>query len=270
MSLLFSSRGSFGVQRLPPWSRPASRPRGVTLIELLVVIAVMSLLIAILLPSFVQAREAARRTVCISHLKQVGTGVFSYAVDHDDWAPRVMERMGTTAPRTLLSRSGGFVNLGLLIEGRQLADPRVFYCPSQTRFWYNSNAQLLPAATVTGSYAYAVHLPAGGSTHLGKLRHLALTSDDFVARLGAERGIGDDSHEDGYNVLYTDGSVSWYEDPDHSIARRAVHWDDETDGVNYTTLYQIESGEADDSSYGNSLDIFRVWWSFCYRKADPF
>src|SRR2546427_7953539 len=65
-------------------SPPARAGRGFTLIELLVVIAIIAILAAILFPVFAQAREAARKTSCLSNIKQITLASLMYAQDYDE------------------------------------------------------------------------------------------------------------------------------------------------------------------------------------------
>ena len=58
-----------------------------TLIELLVVIAIIAILAAILFPVFAQAKEAAKKTACLSNSKQMALGLYMYAGDADDTLP---------------------------------------------------------------------------------------------------------------------------------------------------------------------------------------
>ena len=61
--------------------------KGFTLIELLVVLAIISLLTAILFPVFSSARQSARKTACLSNLRQVGVAISLYSNDSDGLLP---------------------------------------------------------------------------------------------------------------------------------------------------------------------------------------
>jgi prepilin-type N-terminal cleavage/methylation domain-containing protein/prepilin-type processing-associated H-X9-DG protein len=70
---------------------------GFTLIELLVVIAIIAILAAILFPVFAQAREAARKTSCLSNTKQLSMGWLMYTQDYDEAYPMTAQLDGDPA-----------------------------------------------------------------------------------------------------------------------------------------------------------------------------
>lgn len=60
---------------------------GFTLIELLVVVAIIALLIGVLLPALGKAREGARRSGCLSNMRQMVIFAQLYAEDNENWFP---------------------------------------------------------------------------------------------------------------------------------------------------------------------------------------
>lgn len=64
-----------------------SSPEGFTLIELLVVIAIIAVLTSMLVPALAQAKEKARRSKCMSAMRQIGVAMQMYADDNRGYFP---------------------------------------------------------------------------------------------------------------------------------------------------------------------------------------
>ena len=65
----------------------APAKRGISLLEILATMAVVAILGTIMVPVFQSSRNGARRSECVSNLRQISMGLFAYAGDHENQLP---------------------------------------------------------------------------------------------------------------------------------------------------------------------------------------
>ena len=137
--------------------RPTQR-RAFTLIELLVVIAIIAILAAILFPVFAQAREAAKKTQCISNTKQLGLANIMYMGDNSDTMPPY--QVFTPSPWPDIT---GNVTLGFAYLLQPYSKSNLLtFCPTTKRKPSENSASLTEKRIYReGRVGYGVAFPLG-------------------------------------------------------------------------------------------------------------
>ena len=128
-------------------SQPKIRS-GFTLIELLVVIAIIAILAAILFPVFARARENARKSSCLSNMKQMGLATMQYVQDFDGHYyphrqagvpnPIALEPEAIAAGMTTAGPEGNRMFWATLLQP-YAKSYQLFACPSNPKSWVKFN-----------------------------------------------------------------------------------------------------------------------------------
>lgn len=182
---------------------------GFTLIELLVVIAIIAILAAILFPVFARARENARRTSCMSNLKQIGTATMMYLQDYDETYP--VEYWSANGPGSYRLPDGrtfrGYAPWPLQLYP-YIKSTQVFVCPSTslpafaqgTEWPYTDNGSD-PYVNEWGAplpMSYGINSWISYGERAIKLAEINLPAETYwVADINVNFPIGFDGTEDG-------------------------------------------------------------------------
>jgi prepilin-type N-terminal cleavage/methylation domain-containing protein len=111
------------------------RNKAFTLIELLVVIAIIAILAAILFPAFAQAKAAAKKSVCLTHMKQIGICLSLYGTDNNDMLCQTSwESTNTTQPfNPLVGGKGKYQIHWTYLMQPYLKSWDIFVCPTDAK-----------------------------------------------------------------------------------------------------------------------------------------
>lgn len=98
-------------------------PPGFTLIELMIVVAIIAVLAAVAIPNFMQARDRARRTKCITTMDSIRKAMSLFATNSSvDAYPVQLDGRGYVSPGSvtdgqLTGSLGKYVNITQIIQG---------------------------------------------------------------------------------------------------------------------------------------------------------
>lgn len=232
------------------------RRRGGSIVELLVVIGVLAILTGLLLPAVQAAREAARRTQCSNHLKQIGiafqlhetsfrhfpTGGWGWGwhgepdrgfdrAQPGGWVYNVLPFLEQQALR---SRGAGATAVFKRAEGKLVAETALslFNCPSRRR------AQAYPFVTTTDFFN--IDRPSA----VGRSDYAACMGDLFVALFGPGPATLAEGDDPAYAWTQTDNTGICYR-------RSEIRLADVTDGASHT--YMVGEKYLDRNDYLNGV-----------------
>ena len=266
--------------------------RGLTLIELLVVVSVIGILIALILPAVLSARESARRSQCINNLRQIGIALNAYAA-RDGVFPAALAAGRVTVKRDQhdfspfarilpeLEQGNVFnaINFGSIQnsylpsdENRTVASLTltIFLCPSddfgyELKMHYRANMgansdsfEFGPTKKLAG--AFSLHVWVRPTEFSDGLSNTAMVSERLQGDHDPTRF---DRHRDSWYASYSGETLN----PDQAISRCAklpsgvpAHWSDGGDhwllwNYNHTTYNHVATPNSANADCAGT-DIF--------------
>jgi prepilin-type N-terminal cleavage/methylation domain-containing protein/prepilin-type processing-associated H-X9-DG protein len=212
---------------------------GFTLIELLVVIAIIAILAAILFPLFANARMSAKRTACLSNIKQIGYSITMYADDNAGKYPDFASDCPPGISSADWDSPCGSLVTGLMWALRQhVKNAGIWMCPSGGQRAFKSRTYVVPRGrAVENRWPQFVGWVKGMSTNYsGEALCYAYKSETWSAvgktpmqfyqdakaahvsplllydTYDPLPGEGFSPHQGGLAALWWDGHVKWFKD----------------------------------------------------------
>lgn len=188
---------------------------GFSLLEILCVLSIMSVLAALVFPTFLIARGKARQVSCSSNLKQIGAAFALYMQDFDSRYPIAIDPADLYTSQSWSSLPDFRATIPQLPMLHQvmrpyIESPTLFLCPSDSGFQITDFTYLILDATPTSYDKF-------GTSYYYRTEIAARQAGDFTITSPAQINILMDGSgtwhgtlfplAQRYNVLFADGHV---------------------------------------------------------------
>jgi len=227
-----------------------SPSRAFTLVELLVVIAIIGILVALLLPAIQAAREAARRTQCSNHLKQLSLALQNY---HDSYYSFPYNADPQSADVATRQRGPSwFVRILPFMEQGAIVQQAIFSGDWSLQDGPSPNTALLNGLIIPGLFCPSSPLPQTKSLSSGSNpgptivqlpNYVGIEGSYYVG--GTSATAAPQPYQDTYGRAVYNGVIQ--------IAEFPVRMSQITDGTS-TTLVVSEQSNFQFDANGNKID----------------
>lgn len=210
MSILYKNgkiiRKKFTLIELPVVSPSAKlrtgrvKAKAFTLIELLVVIAIIAILASMLLPSLKNARDTAKKTSCMSNLKQLMLGTINYTTDFNGWTPAMWYPVSCRPWSAVLWGNGYTPVIKKTSGANTVSNAELYYCPINPPSEYDLARQMGVGGVIWMSYGWRWSNTTNGFFNLVKINN---PSSEWL--IGDSVWTGSDQVSGSDTIWRTDG-----------------------------------------------------------------
>jgi type II secretory pathway pseudopilin PulG len=231
---------------------------GVTLIELLMTLLMVGILMLLVLPATMSAREAARRIQCASNLRQLGIAMHAYIMTHDALPPSGsdtdhLEAWQIPVDHSMKARLLGFLEQAGLYNAINFSQPINPYVGPGAPYFANVTV------TATSLASFLCPSDAGGDV-----------SEEFAGVDGVEFAAGSTNYPNNMgvtptysdNVLNGPAAILGSTDRSPPVIRLSSVRDGTSQTAMFSEYVKGARGEADSGLATNQLRLsFSIPWT---------